>query len=173
VLDLLRGLRAPPDEPEVVVLGATDPASPWGALLDWPAAPGVAPGARDGGPDGAGREPQGGGRRPMRAVGAQVVLVDGALAAWVSRGGRQLVTWLPPDEPERSRAGEALAAAVADLARRSQARDEGALVVEIDGAPAAASPLAPYLVAAGFLPGAAGLQLARRALPASLPAGPG
>jgi len=107
----------------------------------------------------------------MRAVGAQVVLVDGALAAWVARGGRQLVTWLPPDEPERSRAGEAIARAVGDLARTAQARDEGALVVEIDGAPAADSPLAPFLVEAGFVAGSAGLALARRARPPAAEAG--
>ena len=105
VLDLLRGLRAPPDAPEVVVLAATDPANPWGALLEWPA-----PLASRAAGDGAAAGPA---RRPMRAVGAEVVLVDGALAAWVAKGGRQLLTWLPPDEPERSRTGEAIGAAVA------------------------------------------------------------
>src|SRR5207253_7568415 len=36
-LDLLRSLRDAPDEPEVAVLAATDPASPYGATLKWPA----------------------------------------------------------------------------------------------------------------------------------------
>jgi ATP-dependent Lhr-like helicase len=33
----LRGLRDPPDTPQVVALAATDPANPWGAALPWPA----------------------------------------------------------------------------------------------------------------------------------------
>ena len=37
-LDLLRSLRTPDDEPEVVVLAATDPANPWGTALKVPAA---------------------------------------------------------------------------------------------------------------------------------------
>ena len=153
VLDLLRSLRVPDDSPEVVVLAATDPANPYGAALDWP-------------------EPRNeGARRPARAVGAQVVLVDGALGAWVARGGRQLLAWLPGDEPERSRVGEAVAARIADRARTAQARHEGALVEEIDGAPPSEHALAPFLVAAGFQAGAAGLALGRKGFPAAaLPA---
>ncbi|MFO0583376.1 MAG: DEAD/DEAH box helicase [Anaeromyxobacter sp.] len=154
VLDLLRSLRAPPEAPEVVVLSATDPANPWGAALEWPAARPVLRQAQDVRRDST--------RRPARAVGAQVVLVDGAPGAWVAKGGRQLLAFLPEEEPERSRVGEAVAGAVAELARAAQARQEGALVEEIDGAPAPAHPLAAYLVAAGFAPGAQGLQLGRR-----------
>ena len=36
-LDLLRSLRDAPDDPEVAVLAATDPANPYGATLKWPA----------------------------------------------------------------------------------------------------------------------------------------
>src|SRR5262249_36645758 len=35
-LDLLRSLRDAPDDPEVAVLSATDPANPYGATLAWP-----------------------------------------------------------------------------------------------------------------------------------------
>ena len=35
-LDLLRSLRQPPEEPETVVVGAADPANPYGTLLKWP-----------------------------------------------------------------------------------------------------------------------------------------
>ena len=35
-LDLLRSLRDAPDDPEVAVLAATDPANPYGATLKWP-----------------------------------------------------------------------------------------------------------------------------------------
>src|SRR5207237_6435235 len=37
-LDLLRSMRDAPDDPEVAVLSATDPANPYGAALKWPAA---------------------------------------------------------------------------------------------------------------------------------------
>ena len=37
-LDLLRSLKDVPDEPEVVVLAATDPANPYGTILRWPEA---------------------------------------------------------------------------------------------------------------------------------------
>src|SRR4029434_2433404 len=36
-LDLLRSLREKPDDPEIAVLAATDPADPYGAALKWPA----------------------------------------------------------------------------------------------------------------------------------------
>ncbi len=168
-LDLLRSLREPPEEAEVVTLAATDPANPYGALLPWPtAAPGEAS---------AGRPARGPGeatpgapiaeppalRRPARAVGARVVLVNGDLAAWFARGGRQLAAWLPEAEPERSTTGEAIAGAVAALARAARARREPTRVEEIDGQPAPAHPLAGYLRAAGFLPSGDGLQLARGA----------
>jgi ATP-dependent helicase Lhr and Lhr-like helicase len=91
------------------------------------------------------------------------VLVNGELAAWIARGGRQVLAWLPEHEPERSRAGAAIAAVLVDHARRAIGRQEGTLVAEIDGGPPEAHPLAAHLVKAGFLPSAAGLQLTRRA----------
>ena len=47
------------------MLAATDPAQPYGAALPWPDAA----------------------RRPSRTAGAYVVLVDGAPAAYLERGG--------------------------------------------------------------------------------------
>ncbi len=35
-LELMRSLREMPDEPEVVILAATDPANPFGTMLKWP-----------------------------------------------------------------------------------------------------------------------------------------
>jgi hypothetical protein len=67
--------------------------------------------------------------------------------------------------------GAAIATAAVDLVRALRGRDQAALVVEIDGRPAAAHPLAGYLQAAGFVPTAAGLQLTRRAAAAALSAG--
>jgi ATP-dependent Lhr-like helicase len=142
-LELLRSLRATPDEPEVLVMAATDPANPYGTTLKW----GQAPAAEEAG------------RAPTRTVGALVILVNGALAAYIPRGGRQVVAYLPEDEPARSATARALAAALADLARDEQRG--GLLVAEINGADPARHPLAPYLIDAGFNASAMGFQMRR------------
>jgi ATP-dependent Lhr-like helicase len=139
-LEQLRLLRDEPPALAAVVLAATDPANPYGAILKWP------------------RENEGPDRPPPRAVGAQVVLVDGAAGAYLARGGRQLTTWLPPGEPERGATARAVAHALADLARR-----DGLLLGEIDGIPAAEHPLAPALAAAGFTASGLGFSVRRLA----------
>jgi ATP-dependent Lhr-like helicase len=58
------------------VLAATDPANPYGAALPWP---------------------ERAGHRPGRKAGALVLLVDGALAFYVERGGRTLLSFT--DDP--------------------------------------------------------------------------
>jgi ATP-dependent Lhr-like helicase len=132
-LDRLRDLRGEPvDDPArplaaPLVLAATDPANPYGAALAWPASAG----------------------RPTRTAGAHVVLVDGEPAVWVERGGRRLVTF-----PAAGRGDHWVGALVGLVDDRRATR----LVVEsIDGASAAASPLAPALRAAGFRDGYRGL----------------
>src|SRR5262249_3669609 len=141
-LDLLRSLREPQIEEsaaEVVVLSATDPASPYGAAIKWPAAPS--------------------GRGPTRTVGATVILVNGALAAFLARGDRMLLTFLPEAEPQRSRTAQAIARALRERSRMPVGEDlapRGMLLEEIDGVPPSAHPLAPYLAKAGFLSGAMG-----------------
>ena len=110
-LDLLRSLRTPTpamrdgQEPDVPALAATDPANPYGSTLKWPVRP------QD--------EQQAEGRGPTRSVGATVILVDGALAAYLARGDAQLTTYMPVEEPERSRAAHAVAG------RSSRARANG------------------------------------------------
>ena len=121
---------------EVVVLSATDPANPYGSTLKFPAS---------------------GSRSPARIVGATVILVDGAIAAWLARGDRQLVTFLPEGEPERSKQARAIAQVLIDRARAGGDSPRGMLIEEIDGLPPAAHPLAPFLAAAGFVGGALGL----------------
>src|SRR5919107_6305904 len=113
-LDLLRSLRDLPDEPEVLLLAATDPANPYGTTLKWPEASAADEAA---------------GRGPTRTVGALVILVNGALAAYLPRGGRQVVAFLPDDEPARSVVARALAHRLALLAR-DESRG-GVLVSEI------------------------------------------
>ena len=143
-LELLRTLRDAPDEPETLVLAATDPANPYGTTLKW-----------------IGDAKAEAGRAPTRSVGALVVLVNGALAAYLPRGGRQATVYLPDDEPGRSTVARALAGALARLARDEQRG--GLLVGEINGLPPAEHPLAPFLVEAGFNPSAMGFQMRRHA----------
>src|SRR5262249_50238537 len=90
-VDLLRSLREAGDAPEVAVLPATDPANPYGAMLRFDSATTTA------------------GRGPTRTVGATVILVNGLLAAYLARGDRQLLVWLPDSEPERSKTARAIA----------------------------------------------------------------
>jgi ATP-dependent Lhr-like helicase len=152
VLDLLRSLREVPESPEVAVLAATDPANPYGTLLRWPA------------PEGAVL------RGFSRSAGSQVVLVDGALSAYLWRGGRQLWVWLPEGEPERGRGARAVASALGTIAARGLAeRRGGMLLEEVNGAPATESPLALYLAEAGFTASSLGFHLRRSALPGPFP----
>jgi ATP-dependent helicase Lhr and Lhr-like helicase len=148
-LELMRSLATLPDEAETVVLAATDPANPFGTMLKWPA-----PTDADGS----------GGRGPTRTVGSLVVLVNGSLAAYISRGGRQLLVYLPEDEPARSVVGRALAGRLAQFAR-PEGGGAGLLVAEVNGIPAADHPFAPFLIDAGFSPSAMGFQLRRHPVP--------
>ena len=157
----LRALRDPPEEPQTSVLAATDPANPYGAMLPWPA-----------------RGADGEGARPQRSAGAHVVLVGGEITAWLGRGEQNLLTFLPAEEPERTRRGRALANALARLV--DSGRRRALLVARVDGEPVHSSPLGPLLVAAGFTAGHKGylkrapvdaLGLRLRA-PAGAPRGP-
>jgi ATP-dependent helicase Lhr and Lhr-like helicase len=166
-LDLLRSLRDPPDDAEVVLLPATDPANPYGAALRWPSrrstqSADAAPkekkpgskGAANAAADAAGEA----GRGPTRTVGATVILVNGGLAAYLARGDRLLVTFLPEAEPDRSRTAHAIALVLIDRARGGGDAPRGMLIEEIDGVPPREHPLAPFLSAAGFVLGAMGMQ---------------
>ena len=138
-LDLLRSLRTREDEPEIVVLSATDPASPYGTALKVASSPTIPRGF-------------------TRSVGASVILVDGSLVAYLARGDRQLLTWLPEAEPLRSRAGRAVAHVLIDRARSGFDGPRGMLIEEIDGTPPATHAMASWLVEAGFIAGALGFQ---------------
>jgi ATP-dependent Lhr-like helicase len=158
-VDLLRALRDTPEETEVVVLPATDPANPYGATLKWTSAAFAAHAAPAGHAGIVAREA---GRGPMRAVGATVILVNGSLAAYLARGDRQLLVFLPEAEPERSKTGCAIGRALIERARSGAGGDDGPrgmLIEEIDGIAPTSHPLAPYLVEAGFVAGAMGLHL--------------
>jgi ATP-dependent helicase Lhr and Lhr-like helicase len=147
-LELMRTLKETPEQPEVVVLSATDPANPYGTILRWPEA-------------GTGATESG--RGPTRTVGSLVVIVNGALAAYISRGARQLQAFLPEDEPGRSTTARALSIRLAELARSEENR-VALLIGEINGIPASEHPLGPYLADAGFSPSAMGYHIRHSAL---------
>ena len=133
--DRLRALRdgTGGDDLRTFVLAATDPANPYGAAVAWP---------------------EGEGARPQRAAGAQVILHDGRLVAWLSRADRNVMTFLPESEPDRSEAAAAIASALASLV--ASGRRNVLLVSRVDGNDPALSPLARYLGEAGFLAGSRG-----------------
>jgi ATP-dependent helicase Lhr and Lhr-like helicase len=135
-IDLLRSFRDESDDPETVKLASTDPANPYGALVKWPA------------------------QGPMRNVGSSVILVDGALAAYVGRGEKQLQTFLPEDEPRRSLVAREIAKSLARIVESGARR--ALLVAEIDDEAVSKSPLAPFLAEAGFAPTALGYQMRSR-----------
>jgi ATP-dependent Lhr-like helicase len=130
-VDRLRNLRDPDDERlHTVMLAAVDPANPYGAALKWP-------------------DTKDDARRPMRQAGAQVILIDGALAAWLPRSERQLVTFLDgvADRDPAEIAYE-IARALADLV--TSLRRRSILIDEVDGRPPQNTPMAPAFLEAGF-----------------------
>lgn len=118
---------------DAVVLAATDPASAYGAALDWP---------------------DGEGHRPGRKAGALVTLVEGRLVAYLERGGRTALTWTS-DPADLTAAARGLAATVRDrrLDRLTVERIDGAAVVGGD------HPFTAALRDAGFSPTPKGVRL--------------
>ena len=124
-VERLRELRdAATTEP--LVLAAADPAQPYGGVLPWPKRAAA---------------------RAARVAGAHVVLLGGAAALYVERGGRSLLPLREPDPEWLRPAIDALVAWVrADRGRR--------LAVErFDGRPVVESEALELLVEAGFLAG--------------------
>ena len=151
-VDLLRSLRSSsqPDTSEVVMLAATDPANPYGALLRWPTPPEV-------------------GSSLTRSVGARVVLVDGALAAYVRRGNPNFQIFLPDEEPARSQTAKALAQFLVASVQREDGVDDsrgrtGILITLVNGTSVAEHPIARFLLDAGFQAAPLGFNV-RRNLP--------
>jgi ATP-dependent Lhr-like helicase len=139
-VDRLRSFTIDPEsEPKLaaVTLAATDPANPYGAALPWPKL----------------GEPEAGekrGHRPGRKAGALVVMVDGALALYVERGGKTVLTFVE---------GAALAAAAVSLAATVKQRLGKLRVERIDGEFSVGTPLGLLLADAGFSPTPQGLRL--------------
>jgi ATP-dependent Lhr-like helicase len=126
-LTLLRASKESKDT-RGVVLAATDPANLWGSVFSWP-------------------EHE---LRVTRSLGARVVLVDGALAAWIPPNGESLMTWpLPGNKGDE------------DVLARTLANDlepnGRVFFTAIDGKPPREHPLASALRRVGFFPFGPGL----------------
>ena len=121
-IERLRGM--PTRGGEYLILAATDPAQPYGAALRWPK--------------------RAEGRRPARAPGAFVLMLDGNPIAYVERGGKGIVRLVELE-------GEALVEAVSQLADAAREQRIPKLGLErIDGEPVIGSGLEEQIIAAGF-----------------------
>ena len=145
-LDLLRSMRDAPEEPRTLIMAATDPANPYGAIVKWPDV--TASGTSD----------SDAGRGPTRTVGALVILVDGAAAGYLRRGERELLLFLPDAEPQRTRVGKAVAQALLELSGRRAPGRRGLLIAEINGVSADKHPAVRLFIDAGFAATAMGIQ---------------
>jgi ATP-dependent Lhr-like helicase len=139
-LDRLRAVREPAsatgDDPVVHLLAAADPANPYGAALPWP---------RRGDDD----------RRSLqRAAGASVVLVDGAAALYLDRGGTSVQTLPAFDDPATATAA---VGALRDLVLDGRLRE--LVIGKVDGEPVGRSRQSETFLAAGFVQGYRGLVL--------------
>ncbi len=131
------------DKLDAVALAATDPANPYGAALPWP--------------DRVASDEPGAGHRPGRKAGALVVLVDGALAVYVERGGKTLLTFTE-EADSLTPAMTALATAVrrGALGRLTVERADGASILGTGDRPSA---MRHALESAGFVATPRGLRL--------------
>ena len=153
-VELLRSLKSERagSAREMVMLAATDPANPYGALLKWPEveASGLSTEARG---------------ALTRSVGARVVLCDGSLGMYMRRGNANVQVFLPEDEPERSHVARALAEFL--VARVRADRDEsadlrtGLVIATVNGVRVGESAMAKPLLEAGFAVGAMGFYVRR------------
>lgn len=120
-------LRNTAESTDPVLLSATDPANPYGALLPWPPA-------------------ADGGKRCARVAGSRVLLLNGDLIAYIAKTGDQITTFLPPDEPTRSSSIKALIAGLKLAARGRKL----VYLASIDGKPRAEESIHAALLSEGF-----------------------
>jgi ATP-dependent helicase Lhr and Lhr-like helicase len=144
-VDMLRSLRNEPAQAEAVFLAASDPANPYGLLLPWPEMAADADASHT----------------MARARSAGVILINGALTAFLRRRSASVRVFLPENEPEQSRFAAELAKKLAELAIRWQGRRSGLLIGEINDAPAKQHFLGHFLEDAGFVHTALGFQMRR------------
>jgi len=134
-VERLRDLRDPGVDPVALVIGAADPAQPYGATVPWP------------------RRPDGPPRGPSRTFGAQVVLLDGAAVLFLERGGRRLLALRDPDAAWLRPAVAALADWVRGDAKRR------VVIERFDGEPVFETLAAHLLGEVGFFRDLRGMEL--------------
>jgi ATP-dependent Lhr-like helicase len=154
-VDLLRSFRDIPEEPRHMVLAATDPANPYGAVVKWPL-----DSARDARvrPVDRAQGKASSAEAPTRSVGGRVIMVDGFAAAYLRRGESELILFAPEAEPRRSRTIREVAVALLELASAREQGRQGMLITDINGESASTHPAADLFVAEGFATTAMGLQ---------------
>ncbi|MEV4442021.1 hypothetical protein AB0K09_24035, partial [Streptomyces sp. NPDC049577] len=132
-----------PGRRRAVLLAAADPANAYGAALPWP------------------EPPAGASHKPGRKAGSLVVLLDGALALYVERGGKTVLAWPQREGAEAPEPDDpGLREAAAALAEAAHAGMLGTVTVErVNGASALSSPLGALLEEAGFHATPRGLRL--------------
>ena len=126
-------LRAQKDDDAAppIVLAATDPAQPYGAVLKWPDTP----------------------RRPARAAGAYVVLAGAEPVLFVEKGGKGVQVLVAADDPRV----EPSLAALVDSVKRG--RIKRLALEKVDGEPVVGSAWEELLLELGFRAGPRKLTL--------------
>ncbi|MBA8989160.1 ATP-dependent Lhr-like helicase [Curtobacterium pusillum] len=142
--------RGDPDRKrEALTLAATDPANAYGASLPWPTEPSGDDTTGDG--DSGVATTRGRGHRPGRKAGALVTTVDGALAVYVERGGKSVLTFTDDPADLRAAANSIAATVRSGLRKLAVERVDGDFVLE--------TPLGGALREAGFTATPQGLRL--------------
>ncbi|MEI7065197.1 ATP-dependent helicase [Dickeya chrysanthemi] len=128
-VDRLRELaEQTPSVPSPVALSAVDPGNPFGTILPWPSHVSL--------------------MRPARRAGALVVIDGGHLVLYLPQGGRQLFTYIDPDDAAQT---EVIAAALAALSTALSRDRRNRFTLElVNGVPVRMSKLAPALKVIGF-----------------------
>lgn len=131
-------------EPKVYVLAATDPANPYGSVLPWP---------EDS-------------RGLSRSAGAMVVIADGLLVAYISRGGKNLQL-LPTAHHDEVEIAELVIPALNDVIERGLVQP--LRVEKLNGEAIFGHPLVPQLRAAGAVLSPKGLKVQGVSTPSTSP----
>ncbi|MGO3326064.1 ATP-dependent helicase [Gordonia sp. (in: high G+C Gram-positive bacteria)] len=119
---------------EAVLLASTDPANPYGAAFAWPS------------------QTETSGHRPGRKAGAVVVLVSGALAVFIERGGKTVLTFTDDVDVLAVAAAEVVAAVRGGRVPRIH-------VDQVNGRPVLATDFGRALSTAGFSSTPRGLRM--------------